>query len=45
VVRNGKAHTNPGPDFRIEAGDVLVLLGTHAQLAEAKKHLAGVHAP
>jgi len=45
VVRNGKAHTNPGPDFRIEAGDVLVLLGTHAQLAEAKKHLAGVPVP
>jgi len=41
VVRNGKAHTNPGADFRVETGDVLVLLGTHAQLNDARAYLAG----
>ncbi|MBI1318929.1 MAG: hypothetical protein GC168_08260 [Candidatus Hydrogenedens sp.] len=44
VVRNGKAHTNPGADFVIEAGDVLVLLGTHAQLNQARQHLSGATA-
>ncbi|MFM1920297.1 MAG: hypothetical protein RLZZ303_1931 [Candidatus Hydrogenedentota bacterium] len=41
VVRNGKAETNPGADYVIETGDVLVLLGTHAQLNEARTYLAG----
>jgi len=41
VVRNGKANTNPGADFKVETGDVLVLLGTHAQLNDARKYLAG----
>ncbi len=41
VVRNGKANTNPGADFKVETGDVLVLLGTHAQLNQARSYLAG----
>ena len=35
IARGNAAHTNPAPEFRIEAGDILVLLGSHAQLAEA----------
>jgi CPA2 family monovalent cation:H+ antiporter-2 len=35
VARNGEASTNPGPDFRIEADDILVLLGAHAELDKA----------
>jgi len=35
IARDNAAHTNPTPDFRIEAGDILVLLGSHAQLAAA----------
>lgn len=36
VVRNGKPTTNPTPDLRLEAGDVLVLVGAHGQLDNAK---------
>lgn len=32
IARNGEAVTNPGPDFRIEEGDILVLLGAHKDL-------------
>jgi K+/H+ antiporter YhaU regulatory subunit KhtT len=39
VVRQGKPFTNPAPDFRIEADDVLVMLGDHAELAEAMRLL------
>jgi len=35
VARGGQAKTNPEPDYRIEAGDILVLLGSHAQLNAA----------
>lgn len=35
VVRKGDARTNPPADFKIEAGDILVLLGSHAELNEA----------
>ncbi|OGS21357.1 MAG: hypothetical protein A2252_08945 [Elusimicrobia bacterium RIFOXYA2_FULL_39_19] len=37
IVRNGKPFTNPASDFLIEAGDVLVLLGSHKQLHNAMK--------
>jgi monovalent cation:H+ antiporter-2, CPA2 family len=43
VVRNGKPTTNPDPDFRLEHGDVLVLVGAHAQL-EAAKAMLSAHA-
>ncbi len=32
IARNGKAVTNPNPDFRIEVDDILVLLGAHKEL-------------
>jgi CPA2 family monovalent cation:H+ antiporter-2 len=36
VVRNGTPNTNPGPDYRFEHGDVLVLVGGHAELERTK---------
>jgi CPA2 family monovalent cation:H+ antiporter-2 len=39
IVRHGKSQTNPPPDFRIEAGDVLVMLGSHAELVGAGRYL------
>jgi CPA2 family monovalent cation:H+ antiporter-2 len=39
IARGGQAKTNPEPDYRIEAADILVLLGSHAQLNEAFKQL------
>ncbi|MBI5885870.1 MAG: cation:proton antiporter [Deltaproteobacteria bacterium] len=35
VVRGGHAKTNPHADFLIEPGDILVLLGSHAELNSA----------
>jgi K+/H+ antiporter YhaU regulatory subunit KhtT len=35
VVRNGKAQTNPPADFKISAGDVLILLGSHEEMHKA----------
>ncbi len=32
VVRDNKPTTNPPADFKIESGDVIVLLGTHAEI-------------
>jgi CPA2 family monovalent cation:H+ antiporter-2 len=39
VVRDRKPITNPEADFRLQANDVLVLVGAHAQLTEARKML------
>lgn len=36
VTRSGEPTTNPPPDFRLETGDVLVLVGAHKQLDDAK---------
>jgi len=36
VTRAGKPTPSPPPDFALEAGDVLVLVGTHKQLDAAK---------
>lgn len=36
VVRNGTPTTNPPADFEIRQGDLLVMVGTHAQLDSAK---------
>lgn len=41
VVRNGQPMTNPSPDFLLQAGDVLVLVGAHSQFDSAKAVLAG----
>jgi len=35
ITRRGKPHANPPPEFVLEAGDVLVLVGTHRQLDTA----------
>ena len=40
VVRAGKATTNPPTDYRMELGDVLVLVGGHAQLDAARAKLS-----
>lgn len=39
VVRDGKATTNPPPDYQLKAGDVLVLVGAHQQLINARSVL------
>ncbi|MBI5969928.1 MAG: potassium channel protein [Deltaproteobacteria bacterium] len=35
VVRKGEARTNPSADFKVETGDILVVLGSHAELNKA----------
>jgi CPA2 family monovalent cation:H+ antiporter-2 len=35
IVRDNISTTNPPHDFRIEAGDILVLIGTHAEIDKA----------
>jgi CPA2 family monovalent cation:H+ antiporter-2 len=41
VIRDGLPRTNPSPDWQIAAGDVLVMLGSHAQLDHAMTFLTG----
>lgn len=45
VVRHGKPFTNPDPSFALQAGDILVLLGSHAQLDQALTQLEGAPRP
>ena len=45
VVRDGKSITNPTPDWQIQAADILVMLGSHAQLDHALTLLGGGPAP
>lgn len=40
VVRDGKSNPNPAPDFVLQAGDVLVLLGSHKALDQATQLLS-----
>jgi CPA2 family monovalent cation:H+ antiporter-2 len=40
VVRGGQSTHNPGPEFRLQAGDVLILLGAHAELDRAAEILS-----
>lgn len=35
IVRDDKPITNPPSNFKVEAGDILVLIGTHAQIDKA----------
>jgi monovalent cation:H+ antiporter-2, CPA2 family len=35
VVRNGQPTTNPSPDLVMQPGDILVMVGNHAQLDQA----------
>lgn len=39
IVREGHALANPGPETRLMEGDVLVLVGSHAELQEANRLL------
>jgi len=41
IERNGANLINPGPDEELQAGDRVLLLGTHEQLAAARKAIAG----
>jgi CPA2 family monovalent cation:H+ antiporter-2 len=41
VVRRDRPLATPGPDFRIEAGDILVIVGSHAELDAAFSLLEG----
>jgi CPA2 family monovalent cation:H+ antiporter-2 len=36
VVRRGESIVQPGPDFVVDKGDILVLTGAHAQIAAAR---------
>ncbi len=40
VVRNEKPFVTPLPDFRVEAGDILVLVGNHASMDKAFQYLS-----
>ncbi len=44
IERNGNSIINPGPDEELQAGDKVLLLGNPAQLAAARKLLAGKQA-
>ncbi len=41
VVRNEKTWSGPGADFRLEAGDIMVLVGDHQALDRALTYLSG----
>ncbi|MGB9863253.1 MAG: cation:proton antiporter [Candidatus Saccharicenans sp.] len=41
VVRNEKTHSGPGADFRLEARDILVLVGDHQAMDRAFEYLEG----
>ena len=41
VVRGERSHTNPEPGFALEAGDSLVLVGSHAEIRQAFDLLSG----
>jgi monovalent cation:H+ antiporter-2, CPA2 family len=39
IIRHNKSYTNPEPELQIEEGDVLVLIGSHAQLDSAYNYI------
>ncbi|HEY2298478.1 MAG TPA: TrkA C-terminal domain-containing protein [Jatrophihabitans sp.] len=45
VLRNGATHASPGPDFRLEAGDLVVTVGTRAGLDQVARILEGAGPP
>ena len=47
MIREGKATTNPAADWRFELGDILVVIGGHAEVDAAERLLtvAGEPAP
>jgi K+/H+ antiporter YhaU regulatory subunit KhtT len=44
LVQSDVPHVNPDPDLTIAAGDVMVLLGSHAALEAAMERLAAPRA-
>jgi CPA2 family monovalent cation:H+ antiporter-2 len=45
LVRDGEPHVNPDPGLALEPGDVVVLLGSHAELEAALARLAKAAPP
>ncbi len=45
VVRKNKPHPNPGPEFAILSGDILILFGSHIQLDRAITFLGSGQQP
>jgi len=41
ISRGGDAEINPGPEFDLAAGDLVVLLGSPEQIDDAVEYLAG----
>jgi K+/H+ antiporter YhaU regulatory subunit KhtT len=41
VERDDQVHANPGPEFRLVAGDLLVLIGSAAEAAAARAVVTG----
>ncbi|MGH7844671.1 MAG: hypothetical protein ACREQW_05830 [Candidatus Binatia bacterium] len=39
-MREGKSLNNPGPEYVLRAGGILVLLGSHAELDRASEILS-----
>jgi monovalent cation:H+ antiporter-2, CPA2 family len=39
VVRKNKPHPNPGSEFRVVSGDMLILFGSHMQLSKSIQYL------
>lgn len=39
IIRNGTSYANPSPDFSLQAGDVLLLLGNTSELESATQYL------
>ena len=44
VVRGEQSYVNPSPDLRLEAGDYLVLVGSHDQIERSFVHLDSLEA-
>jgi TrkA domain protein len=42
VLRGGTAHASPGPDFGLEAGDLVVTVGTRSGLDHVARILEGI---
>ncbi|HEY8301647.1 MAG TPA: TrkA C-terminal domain-containing protein [Jatrophihabitans sp.] len=45
VLRDGSTHASPGPDFRLEAGDLVVTVGTREALDQVARILDGTSPP
>jgi CPA2 family monovalent cation:H+ antiporter-2 len=45
MVRGEQSFVNPSPDLRLEAGDYLVLVGSHDQIERSFIYLDGIDAP